>query len=179
VVANSLDIMPGITYDVGGCAPKTQGAEDTGGTMRVIVKHPEQAPEEADLDMRAIEKLLGSVESCLSGPGVKAYCDGDGLGKELQLNLIRPSDGSPIVGPVVVFGHDGPNERGLTDREVALWMATLAVIGVDGPDGDGSWRPGAIASLAPLVHEEDREAYERLARLVQAVDKDTSGWSNR
>lgn len=137
--------------------------------MRVIVKHPDQPPATADLDMRAIENLLGSVESCMSGPGVKAHCDGDGLGKGLALNLIRPSDGAPIVGPVVVFGYDGPNERGLTDREVALWMATLAVIGVDGPNGDASWRPGAIASLERQVHDEDRAAYDRLARAVSAA----------
>ncbi len=134
--------------------------------MRVIVKHPDQPPAVADLDMRAIEKLLGSVESCMSGPGVKAHCDGDGLGKELRLNLIRPSDGAPIVGPVVVFGYDGPNERGLTEREVALWMATLAVTGVD---KDESWRAAAIASLSPLVHDQDRAMYQQLARLVGDV----------
>lgn len=131
--------------------------------MRVILKHPGRAPEAVDLEIRAIEKLLSSVEGCMSGPGVKAHCDGDGLGKGLQLNLIRPSDGAPIVGPVVVFGYDGPNERGMTEREVALWMATLAVTGVD---EDESWRATAITSLAPLVHDQDRAMYQQLARLV-------------
>lgn len=135
--------------------------------MRVIVKHPDARPrvEDIELGYRSIKAIIGDWFECaMTGPGVHVYCDEDGLRKGLPMNLVRPSDGSPIVGTVVVVGIDHVgDERGLSEGELALWLATLAVIGFDEAD---AWRAQAIADLGPFVHDADRAMYDRIAAKV-------------
>jgi len=139
--------------------------------VRAIVKRPNSAPVEQDIRLEDLPKIVeGSPGRCISGPGVHVYCNDDGLGTGLPLNVVRPSDGSPIMGTIVAIGVDGPYERGLTERECALWLATLALIGVDpfvGLDDTKTWRVAAMRDLAPRIHDQDRKMYSKLVELVE------------
>lgn len=134
--------------------------------MRVIVKHAGAAPFTLDIS-GSYESLCGALGaapgSCITHPGVRVWCDDDALFKRPvpQLNLIRPSDGSPIHGTVIATGEDGPDTCALDDRQVALWMATLALIGVDDL---GTWRRKAIDELARHVHDVDAAMFAKLRK---------------
>lgn len=136
--------------------------------MRVIVKHHDAKPLATDLDVRggkyeAIRAAIGGRDpgSCITHIGVRVWCDDDALQREPfpPLNLVRPNDGAPIHGSVVVVGEDGPEMCDLTDRQIALWMATLALIGVDRA---GTWRLDALDELVPLIHDVDAEMFDQL-----------------
>jgi len=136
--------------------------------MRVIIKHPGAAPTIADIagSYESLRAALGADPgSCITYPGVRVWCDDDALLKTPlpKLNLIRPSDAAPVHGIVAVLGEEGPDCCGLDDRQVALWMATLSLIGVDEL---ATWRAAALDQLVPLVHDQDRAMFEQLRKLV-------------
>lgn len=142
--------------------------------MKAIIKRPGEAPESIDVadgSYETLRKLLGAEPgSCITGDGVsclvRVWCDDDALRKTPRpsLNLVRPSDGAPIHGTVVAMGDCGGDAVSLDDRECALWMSTLALIGHTG-DGD-HWRSNALCKLEPLIHSDDRARYEDLRRRV-------------
>jgi hypothetical protein len=133
--------------------------------MRVIVKHPGARP--LTLEIESLRAELGVVRcSCMThDDGVRVWCDDKYLRKSPvpPLNLIRPTDGHPIHGTVIVTGENGPDMWSLDDRQVALWMATMALLGVDRP---GAWRDSALVELVPLIHDVDREMFEQLRKRV-------------
>lgn len=131
--------------------------------MKVIIKRPGQRPEVSEIasGYQSIKAIIGGwFERAMTGPDVFVYCDEDGLSKDLPMNLVRPSDGSAIVGTVVAVGVVGDDERSLTERETALWLATLSVIGVDDEE---AWRESALEEFEPLIHVDDRQMYSRIA----------------
>lgn len=63
-----------------------------------------------------------------------------------------------------MLGDDDAGEPcGLDDRQAALWMATLALCGVD---ADGTWRAAALAHLQPRIHADDVSAFRQLRGLA-------------
>lgn len=151
--------------------------------MRVIVKHPGAAPFTHDIGTshEALCIALGASPGlCISAhSGGRVWCDDDALCKDPkpQLNLIRPTDSSPIHGTVIVTGSDGPDTCALDDRQVALWMATIALIGVD---EFATWRSSALDELAPKVHDLDAAMFEELRRRVAFLNPEVGGpWPRR
>lgn len=134
--------------------------------MRAIVKEPGKRPEVRTIEpgYKAIQAVIGDwFERAMHGPGVEVYCDENGLAKKLALNVVRPNDRSPIVGTIVAVAADSDGDRDLTDRQVALWLATLSLIAVDPND---SWRSAALAELVPNIHVGDVAMFLRLRGAV-------------
>lgn len=138
--------------------------------IRVIVKHPGAAPFITEIkgDYRSLRAAIDAVPgSCITHRGIRVWCDDDALRKDPvpPLNLIRPTDGAPVHGSVIVVGEDGPNTCSLDDRQVALWMATLALIGVDDAS---TWRAKALDELVPRIHAADATPFSQLRSVVEA-----------
>lgn len=137
--------------------------------MRVILKHPAEAPciyTMPDARYPTISFALGRVNvgSCITHAGIRVLCDDDALRKRPQpaLNLVRPTDNAPVHGAVMVIGEEG-DYCSLLDRQVALWMATIALIAVD---ERRTWRAAALRQLVPLIHEEDVGMFTQLRMRV-------------
>lgn len=137
--------------------------------MRVITKQPDRAPsihEIPDAEYRTLSFALGRVNvgSCITHAGVRVLCDDDALRKKPvpPLNLIRPTDNAPVHGDVLVIGEDH-DYCSLHDRQVALWMATIALIAVD---ARATWRAAALRELVPRIHAEDIGMFTQLRMRV-------------
>lgn len=138
--------------------------------MKAIRKEPGKAPVVIELRDGSYASIRFAIDaepgSAMTGPGVRCWCDDDALRKRPRpaLNLERPSDGAPIFGTVVVLGEDETGEPcSLDDGQSALWMATLALCGVD---GDFTWRAAALADLEPRIHPDDVAAFRQLRDLA-------------
>lgn len=132
--------------------------------MRVIIKHPRQAPFSTTIgsDYKALASFCGDAPaSCISHGSIRVWCDDEAMQRRPRpdLNLIRPTDGWPVLGTVVCTSTDGPDTASLDDRECALWLATLALIGVDPRE---QWRRAALAELVPHIHIGDAALFDRL-----------------
>lgn len=140
--------------------------------MLVIIKPPGEAPFTRDIagNYESLRNALGAEPgACITNPGIRVWCDDDYMRKDPlpPLNLIRPSDGHPIHGTVVCVGEDGPDTVALDDRQCALWLATLALIGVDETD---TWRIAALNKLARGVQDVDAGMFEQLRARVAFRD---------
>lgn len=103
--------------------------------MRVIVKHPGQAPAVVNIGDRYtdLQKALGGPETmpthCLKDGPVIVWCNADDLKRPTpELNFRRPLlDGLPICGIVVVTGSQ-MTTGSLTDEQVGRWMYLLVML---------------------------------------------------
>jgi hypothetical protein len=137
--------------------------------MRVILKEPALAPciyQIPDARYETLRFALGRVNvgSCITHQGIRVLCDDDALRKAPvpRLNLIRPTDNAPVHGAVMVIGEDR-DYLPLDDRQVALWMATIALIGVDVAN---VWRTAALKELVPRIDAADRAMFKQLCSIV-------------
>lgn len=143
--------------------------------MRVVRKDPGTAPVAVDIVtgprntgvLQALQTAIGgNPGSCITHDGVRVWCDDDALVKKPRppLNLVRPTDSAPIHGTVVVTGEDEHGGSiGLTDRQVALWMATLTLIGFYNND---SGRHATLAHLSQRIHPDDKQDFTELQRRI-------------
>jgi len=113
------------------------------GMARALLFRPGEEPVEKMVDgfegiVRALDGATVERVVLISRPdgafGVQLWCDEDGIGKGLPLNVLipaendsNPNNGTPIVGPAVVCGFrrvrvgtedEDEEERSLTDAEV-------------------------------------------------------------
>lgn len=118
--------------------------------MIVVVKEPGAVARIVDIDGRRrgaeIAKLVGVEASdyldraFTVGGGYRdawaiAWCDDDGLRKELPINFARPTDGAVIVGTIVVTGLAGEgadrDAAGLTEEQAREVLDLLAALGLE------------------------------------------------
>jgi hypothetical protein len=142
--------------------------------MRVVKKYPQQLPEVYEIgdDFTDLQKAVGGLfEQCLQdkiddAPRTIVWCDEEGLYKrDAKVNIVRPTDGQPIVGPVVVTGTEtkthghGEWNASLTDEEADLWVYLLTAFGY------------AIPGRVMLLRELWAKLTPRCQRHVEVVSK--------
>jgi len=88
--------------------------------FRVVIKKPGFRPyiKEIDAGLDSLQALVeGYIEVAMRAPNffgggdeLVCYVNEEGLLKEMPLNIYRPSDGHPLVGPLVAVKTDNQGE---------------------------------------------------------------------
>src|SRR5690348_2898642 len=105
---------------------------------RVVVKHPGKSPtiELIAPGFEAVKRIVdGWFECAMKAHGyfgdgdLVAYVNDEGLVRTppMDLNLLRPTDGHPLAGPIVVVKVDARGEDvSMTETEAALAIELLS-----------------------------------------------------
>jgi hypothetical protein len=124
--------------------------------IRIVVKRPGEPPvvEEVPPGLETMQRIVGGyIEPAMKaldyfheGGHLLAYVNEDGIAQGLAPNIHRPSDGSLLVGAIVVVKIDNDGEdMSMTAPEAARAMQTIEAMRAAGP-------PSTTASMRDRLH---------------------------
>ncbi len=97
--------------------------------IRVIRLRVAEAPEVVFIDDGTLQEEVGGyIDVVPMAEGVDAFVNDEGILDGLPFNRVLPTSrgGVPVVGDVVLAGHDGEGETiSLTDAQIAHWLPKL------------------------------------------------------